>query len=71
MRTMCITSIAVLTAQRIQLEKNSKEKNENLQKKIDARIKKLQAVMKETMKRLKGEELKVVDLNNVLMCHTP
>ena len=44
----------------IQLEQEAKENNEKLQKKIDALIKNLQAAMKENVKRLKGEDLKVL-----------
>ena len=69
--TMCITVSAVLTAQTIQLKQNPKENNENLRKNINARIKKLQAAIKLNTKRLKGEELEVVDLKNVLMYVLP
>ena len=62
---MCITASVILMEQRIQLEQEVKEKNEKLQKKIDVRIKKLQDEMKSNTKRLKGEELKVEDLNNL------
>ena len=62
---MCITASVILMEQRIQLEQEVKEKNEKLQKKIDVRIKKLQDAMKSNTKRLKGEELKVEDLNNL------
>ena len=65
--TMCITSSAVLTKQKIQLEKEAKENNGKTQNTIYVRIKKLQAAMKENIKILKGEELKVMDLKNVLM----
>ena len=68
---MCINSSAVLTANMIQLEQYSKEKNEKLHNMINAGIKKLQAEMKPNMKILKGEGFKVVDLNNVLVYILP
>ena len=65
--TMWSTASAVLTTQRILLNQEAKDKNENIQKNIDAHIKKIQATMKVNMKIMKGEGLKVVDLKNVLM----
>ena len=64
---MWSTASAVLTTQRILLNQEAKDKNENIQKNIDAHIKKIQATMKVNMKIMKGEGLKVVDLKNVLM----
>ena len=69
--TTCIASIELLMVQMIQLEKYTKEKNENIQKNIDAHIKKIQATMKVNMKIMKVEGLKVVDLKNVLMYVLP
>ena len=71
MGTACITTIEFLMTERIQLEQGDKKRNKKPQKNIDTRIKKLKYSMWPNTKRLKGEELKVMDLNNVIMCHTP
>ena len=68
---MCITVIILLKAQRIQLEQEAKEKNENLQKKNYARNNNSWAAMKSNTKRLRGEELKLLYLKNVLMYSLP
>ena len=71
MGTLCITASEVLTAQRIQLEEEAKENTKNLQKKIDTWINKLQDAMKANTNILKGEELKLAYLKNVLMYILP
>ena len=52
--TICITASVVLMSQRVQLDQKAKDNNENIQKNINTWIKKLQAVMKENTKRVKG-----------------
>ena len=52
---MCVTDSTLLTAHRIQLEQEAKEKNGNIQKNINAWIKKLQAVTKTNTKRPRVE----------------
>ena len=53
------------------MEQDSKEKNKNFQKKINAKINNLQDVIEENTKRLKEEQFKVVDLNNLMMYVLP
>ena len=52
---MSIAYSELLTQQRIKMEQDSKEKNKNFQKKINAKINNLQDVIEENTKRLKEE----------------
>ena len=65
--TMCITSGAILKAQRIQLENDRAAQVEKELKKSTAETKRLQDAQKVNLKRLKGEKLMVSDLKSVIM----
>ena len=64
---MCITSSAILKAQRIQLECERATQVEKELKKSTAETKRLQDAQKVNLKRLKGEKLMVSDLKSVIM----
>ena len=64
---MCVTSGAVLKAQRMQLEADAQKKKDALKKKNSAKNKRFEAVRVANEKIMKGEVLRASDLKNVIM----
>ena len=69
--TMCVTSSAILKAQRIQLEAEAKKREDVLKKKDSTKNKRLEAARVANEKRIKGEALRASDLKNVIMFVLP
>ena len=69
--TMCVTSGAILKAQRIQLEAEAQKKKDALKKKNLTKNKRLEAARVANEKRIKGEALLASDLKNIIMFVLP
>jgi len=69
--TMCITSSAILKAQRIQLEAEARKKEAAQKKKNTTKNKRLEAARVANKKIMKGEALRASDLKNIIMFVLP
>ena len=69
--TMCVTSTAILKAQRMQLEAEAQKKGNTGKKKNSTKNKRLEAARVANEKRMKGEVLRASDLKNVIMFVLP
>ena len=69
--TMCVTSGAIIKAQRIQLEKKAKEDTDKIQKKSATSDKHLLDAQEVKDRNFIGEKLTAQDLNTIIMYVLP
>ena len=69
--TMCVTSGAIIKAQRIQLEKKAKEDTDKIQKKVATSDKRLIEAQAVNEKNFAGEKLSAKDMKTIIMYVLP